>query len=332
MVSRVTDAALSNVGESRCERGWSAQIMSGIAIVVLLVIGVPLLAFAVWQLLQEGLVRIESGSVGLLIVRGKASDRILMPGAHFIWPFRHQMIQGYPMRELTYLTADDGGVEETDFSDPPLMARLGDRAAVSVYYTIRFRILPDSLRGLHERVGPDGLKPLVRDQSRRDIIQELASDVYGIDDAFGAARDQLEAKLAARVTESLQADGFEVGMFNLRGIDLGAVNEAVVATVRAKAGLELEKADARVRKLRVDNEAKTTAQLASSLTDAVLRYRQIELGREALQRWDGRIVIGDAALARAVAAETTGAAEQSTTDVEPVAEADTSAAPQVDGP
>jgi regulator of protease activity HflC (stomatin/prohibitin superfamily) len=305
--------------------------MSGIAIVVLLVIGLPLLAFAVWQLLQEGLVRIESGSVGLLIVRGKASDRILMPGAHFIWPFRHQMIQGYPMRELTYLTADDGGVEDTDFSDPPLTARLGDRAEVSVYYTIRFRILPDSLRALHERVGPDGLKRLVRDHSRRDIINELASDVYGIDDAFGAARDQLEAKLAARVIESLHEDGFEVDMFNLRGIGLGSVDEIVGGAVRAKAGLELEKANARVRELRVDNEAKTTAQLASYLTDAVLRYRQIELGREALQRWDGRIVIGDTALARAAAAGSTDAAPQSTTDVEPVEEAGTPASPQVDG-
>ena len=62
-------------------------------------------------------------------------------------------------------------------------------------------------------------------------------------------------------------------------------------------------------------------QLASSLTDAVLRYRQIELGREALQRWDGRIVIGDSALARAAAAGSTDAAEQPTTDVEPVEEA-----------
>jgi len=305
--------------------------MSGVAIVVLLVIGVPLLAFAVWQLLQEGLVRIESGSVGLLIVRGKASDRILMPGAHFIWPFRHQMIQGYPMRELTYLTADDGGVEETDFSDPPLTARLGDRTAVGVYYTIRFRIRPDGLRELHERVGPDGLKRLVRDQSRRLIIEELAADTYGIDDAFGAARDELEAKLAALVIESFHEDGFEVGMFNLRGIDFGSVNDVIAGTVRAKAELELEKADARVRKLRVDNDAKTSAQLASSLTDAVLRYRQIELGREALQRWDGRIVIGDSAVARA-AVESTAAAQQPTPEVEQVAEGDTSESPQADTP
>ena len=306
--------------------------MSGIAIVVLLVIGVPLLAFAVWQLLQEALVRIESGSVGLLIVRGKASDKILTPGAHFIWPFRHQMIQGYPLRELTYLTADDGGVEETDFSDPPLTARLGDRAAVSVYYTIRFRILPDALRELHERVGPDGLKRLVRDQSRRVIIEELASDAYGIDDAFGAARDQLEAKLAARVIESFHEDGFEVGMFNLRGIDLGSVNEVIAGTVRAKAELELEKADARVRKLRVENEAKTTAQLASSLTDAVLRYRQIELGREALQRWDGRIVIGDSAVARAAAADRQARHSSRRPRSSPLRKRQRSESPQVDAP
>ena len=219
----------------------------------------------------------------------------------------------------------------TDFSDPPLLARLGDRAAVAVYYTIRFRILPDALRELHERVGPDGLKRLVRDHSRRVIIEELAADAYGIDDAFSTARDQLESKLAARVIESFHEDGFEVGMFNLRGIDFGSVNEIIAGTVRAKAELELEKADARVRKLRVENEAKTTAQLASSLTDAVLRYRQIELGREALQRWDGRIVIGDAAWHGAAAADSTGAPQPSTTDVEPVAEGETDTA-QIDAP
>ena len=128
--------------------------------------------------------------------------------------------------------------------------------------------------------------------------------------------------------ESFHEDGFEVGMFNLRGIDFGSVNEVIAGTVRAKAELELEKADARVRKLRVENEAKTSAQLASSLTDSVLRYRQIELGREALQRWDGRIVIGDAAVARAVASPPAGA--DSTTDVEPVAEGETT--PQIDAP
>jgi hypothetical protein len=114
--------------------------------------------------------------------------------------------------------------------------------------------------------------------------------------------------------------------------------------VRAKAELELEKVDARVRKLRVDNEAKTTPQLASSLTDTVLRYRQIELWREALQRWDGRVVIGDTSVARSIAAPpaAAGSAQPSTPDAEPgaaepgvaepVVEGDTATSPEVETP
>jgi regulator of protease activity HflC (stomatin/prohibitin superfamily) len=297
--------------------------MSGIAIVVFLIIGLPLLAFAAWQLLQEGLVRIDSGSVGLLIVRGKASERSLMPGAHFVWPFRHQMIQVYPLRELTYLTDDQAGVDVSDLADPPLSARLGDRAAVSVYYTIRFRLRPDALRDLHERVGPDGIKRLVRDQSRRVIIDELGSDRCGIDDVFGAHRDVLEARLAERLREALHDDGFDVGMFNLRSIDLGSIDAVIADTKRAEAELALEHADARVRAVRLEHEVETAEQLASSLTDAVLHYRRIELGREALRRWDGRIVVGDVGAARSVAAaiaamEPSGPSEPA--DVVPTAE------------
>ena len=273
--------------------------MSGIAVIVMLVIVVPLLAFGVWQLLQEALVRVDSGSVGLLIVRGKASERTLTPGVHFVWPFRQQMIQGYPLRELTYLTGDDP-VEAADFADPPLHARLGDRARVSVLYTLRLRIRPDGLHDIHERVGPEGLKRLVRDLSRQVIIDELASEAYGIDDAFATAREHLEHTLAARLTDTFRQNGLDVEMFNLRGLDLGPVNDVIDATVRAKAELELERASALVRSLRVKNEAATSAQLAKSLTDQVLRYRQIELGREALRRWDGRLVASDLAVASGV--------------------------------
>ncbi len=270
--------------------------MSGTGVVILLVFGVPLLAFVVWQFLQEARVRIDSGSVGLLIARGKATDHVLAPGVHYIWPYRQQMIQGYPLRELTYLTADDA-VEDTDFADSPLKARLGDRARVQVLYTVRFRIRPDALREIHETVGPDGIKRLVRDRSRQVIIDELAAESHTIDDAFGTARERLESTIAEHITQTFHNDGFEVTMFSLRDVDLYTVNEVIDATVRSKAELELERAAALVRKLRVENEAKSSPQLATALSDAVLRYRQLELGREALQRWDGRIVIGDGAFA-----------------------------------
>jgi regulator of protease activity HflC (stomatin/prohibitin superfamily) len=271
--------------------------MSGFAIFLFLVIIVPVIAFGVWQLMQEALVRIDSGTVGLLLIRGKVTNRVLTPGVHFVWPFRKMMIQGYPLRELTYLATDDGAVEDTDFADPPLSVVLGDRGSASVQYTIRFRIRTDGLGEVHDRVGPDGIKRLVRDHSRQIIIDEMRSQKYGIDHAFGPQRDELESALSERLTAALHLDGFELIMFSLRHIDLGAVGDVIAATVRATAELDLERAVAQVRALRADNEAATFEQLDASLTDTVVRYRQIELGREVLQRWDGRVVVNDPGVA-----------------------------------
>jgi regulator of protease activity HflC (stomatin/prohibitin superfamily) len=265
--------------------------MSGWGVVVLLVILVPLVAFAVWQFLQEALVRVPSGEVGLLVVRGKATDRVLEPGAHLVWPFRQQMIQGYPLRDLTYLTTASGHADDSDFVDSPLVARLGDRADVTIDYTIRFRILSDGLPSIHERVGPDGIKRLVRDVSRKVLVGELRLPEHQVVNTFGEARDQLEVALGEKMRSALAEHGFELEMFHVRHVDLGALTDVVVATIRAKMELELEAALAEVRTLRVQNEAATSELLQSSLSADVLRYRQIELARDALRRWDGRIVV-----------------------------------------
>ncbi len=269
---------------------------------------VPLVAFGVWQLVQEGLVRVPSGTVGILIVRGKATSRVLTPGTHWVWPFRQQFIQGYPLRDLTYLAADDGAVEATDYADPPVRARLGDRSPVTLRYTVRFRIQPDGLLGIHERLGADGIKRLVRDETRRVAIAVCGDERFGLDHAYGTGYTELEAALAAASADALAAHGFEQIAFHLLDADLGSIGDVVQATVRAKAELELERAAAEVRALRAEHDAATASLIGESLTDEVLRYRRIELGREALQRWDGRIVVPDAGLRQGITGEVLGPA------------------------
>lgn len=265
--------------------------MNAIVIVVLLLVIISLVVFAVWQFLQTALVHIDSGTVGLLIVRGKATGRTLTPGTHFVMPFRQQSIQGYPLRDLTYLTTDQT-VEDSDYADPPLEATLGDRAGVLVQYTIRFRIRPEGLLEIHERLGPQGIKPFVRDVSRQIIIDDLADESRTVDDAFGTPFAELEKALGARIEDALQQHGFEPIMFHLRTVDVGALEDVVSRTVRARLELDLERALAEVRDLRIENEGASNERLAG-VTDEVLRYRQIELLREALQRWDGKLVVDD---------------------------------------
>src|SRR6188474_776496 len=99
------------------------NVATGLVILVV----VPLLAWAIFEVVRRGLVYIDAGSAGLVLVRGKTTERGLEPGPHFVWPFRQQGIAVYPLRELTYL-ATDGGVDRMDFGDPPLHAQLGDHA------------------------------------------------------------------------------------------------------------------------------------------------------------------------------------------------------------
>ena len=73
---------------------------------IFLVVALPILLFGVFFLLAAARVRIDAGTVGLLIVRGAATSKALEPGIHYTWPYRHHMIQRYPLREQTYLAIE----------------------------------------------------------------------------------------------------------------------------------------------------------------------------------------------------------------------------------
>ena len=85
--------------------------MSTFAIIVLVLLVIGVIGFVAWQVLNEARVRIESGTVGLVIARGAATERALEPGVHYIWPYRQQLVQRYPLRE--HDVPDDDGDSTT---------------------------------------------------------------------------------------------------------------------------------------------------------------------------------------------------------------------------
>ena len=261
--------------------------MSGLAITILVLLVLGVLGFVAWQVLNEARVRIESGTIGLVIARGTATERALEPGVHYIWPYRQQLVQRYPLREMTYLTLDDDSTDPIDFDDPPLRLHFADRTAATVQYTIRFRIRPDDLRAIHERFGPEGIRSAVRDRSRQVVIDTFASADLDYLDTFADRRIALQTRLGDAIGAGMRADGFDVVLFTLRDVDLGPVGEMLQDTSRRRAELEREEAAGAVRRARVRNDAAANAEIAEGLDEAVLRYRQIELWREVVDRWDG---------------------------------------------
>lgn len=129
---------------------------------VVIFVGLPLLAAVVWAVVRDSLVRVPVGTLGLLVVGGKSTDRSLLPGIHWVPALRKRQSVTYPAVELSYRAGADGPTSAVEACGPALDVVLGDRAEAQVSYTVRFRLDPDRLRLVHDRFGTTGYWSAVR--------------------------------------------------------------------------------------------------------------------------------------------------------------------------
>ncbi|MGB8021584.1 MAG: SPFH domain-containing protein [Candidatus Nanopelagicales bacterium] len=260
--------------------------MSTGAKVVLALIVVPILATFLWSLLRQSIVAIPTGKLGVLVVRGKPTDRVLLPGPHWVPALRKRTAVQYPSIEMSLRATDAPGAASagpTEAFGPALRVTLGDRAEAVVGYTVRFRLDPERLRSVHDRFGPDGIWAVCRDDSGRAIAGELADPGISLEDLFGSARADLEARLGRAVSAALGADGIVLTSFSLGAVDLGRTGQVIQAVVRARLELEREEAESAMRLARARHDAELAPQLVG-VGEAALRYRQTDLWRDLIGR------------------------------------------------
>jgi regulator of protease activity HflC (stomatin/prohibitin superfamily) len=262
--------------------------------VVLFIIVVPILATFVWSVLRQSRTTIPAGELGLLVVKGKPTDRVLLPGAHWVPSLRKRQAVAYPAVEMSYRATDASNWVASSASaheayGPPLAVTLGDRSEAVIAYTLRFRLDPERLRTVHERFGPDGLWAVVRDEGARALTAELSDPSCTIDDLFGPARVALEGRLGAAVARVLDADGLLMTSFSLGSVDLGRAGELIQAAVRARLELAREEADAATRIARAQHDAELGPYLVG-VGEAALRYRQTDVWRDLVQRSEAMTV------------------------------------------
>jgi regulator of protease activity HflC (stomatin/prohibitin superfamily) len=276
--------------------------MSTLAWLILLIFLLSALGLLAWAVLANSLVRVPSGSLGLLMTKGRATEQTLLPGPHFVFALRRRMVEEYPSVELAYRAdgssdTDDGSlgratVEEAPGPDrftrlertgPSLRVTLGDRTEATVAMTVRFQLVPERLREVHERFGPKGVFGVVRDQSARAVRGTLCDTGFDIEQFFGAKRTACEERLADAVREALQAEGIKMTGFVLGAVDLGKTGDVIQATVRARYELERERAEAETRAVRALNDANLEERLGAP-SDAAWRYRETDLWRDLVER------------------------------------------------
>jgi len=262
-----------------CPMSLGAQI-------VLVIIVVPLLVLLVWALVRQSIVQIPVGSLGLLVIKGRATSRVLEPGAHWVPALRKRQAVEYPSVELSLRVGSDGSAPSlVESVAPPVPVVLGDRTTATVGYTLRFHLEPDQLRTVHQRFGTQGIWSAARDVSAAAVAATLAGPDTTVEVFFAEARAELEATLRGAVTEALADAGLIVTSFSLGTVDLGRHGDVIQATVRARLEAAREEADAVTRLLRVRHDADLAPYLAG-IGESALGYRQNEVWRELAQRAD----------------------------------------------
>ena len=276
--------------------------MSTLAWLILLIFLLSALGLLAWAVLANSFVRVPSGSLGLLMVNGRATEQTLLPGPHFVFAFRRRMVEEYPSVELAYRadgssdadhrilgnapaveTSEPNRFTRLERTGPSLRVTLGDRTEATVATTVRFQLVPERLREVHQRFGPKGVFGVVRDQSARAVRGTLCDTGFDIEQFFGAKRTACEELLAKAVRDALQADGINVTGFVLGAVDLGKTGDVIQATVRARYELEREKAEAETRAVRALNDANLEERLGAP-SDAAWRYRETDLWRDLVER------------------------------------------------
>jgi hypothetical protein len=199
----------------------------------------------------------------------------------------------YPSLELSFRAVTDpegvadGG--EFDRAGAATSVTLGDRTHARIGYTVRFRLDIPRLRIVHERFGAEGVWTAVRDIGGRAVRARLARPDTAVDSLFGNEYSAIESQLAAAVAEALDPHGITVTMFAINDVDLGRTGEVIQSTLRARLELEREEAETSLRQARARNDA-ALAPMIDSVSDAALRYREVEVLRDLAYSQPDRVV------------------------------------------
>lgn len=246
--------------------------------IIFAIILVPVLLGVLWMLADDSIVRIPPGALGLLLVRGQATDETLLPGVHWVPRLRRREVVLYPSIEAVYRA----GIEaETDrdrleYAGPAIFIRLGDRASGTAWFTVRLRLDPAHLREVHDRFGRAGLWGAVRDLSSTMVRSSLNDPNVGVEDMYGTRLHDLEQRILQRLQESMAREGFLVSHFSLDHVDLGRAEDAIQSAVRARLEMAREEAEFDMRLERARRDAAIAAELRGVDVDVALRYRETD--------------------------------------------------------
>ena len=270
-------------------------------------LGLLILVFSAWRSVNPGYVGVVFDKVNHRVTTG-----VLEPGWAIINPFT-QSIQEYPVTIQNYAMVQKGA-EGTVSGDDSVKVQSSEGQQLNLDVVIQYQVKKEEAATLYQDWGGAPIE-IVEDRVVRQYTRSMVPVVaakYGWEEITASKRGDIAQEIATGLTEEFARRHLNLVSFGIREVHLPeplqdalnnkiqaqqqaeqqryqldqakvrAEQDKVEATGRANALKAQAEGEAGAITLRAQAQAAANKLLAESLTEALIRYQQ-------LQRWDGRL-------------------------------------------
>jgi prohibitin 2 len=160
----------------------------------------------------------------LFSLRSGTLSRQLGEGTHFVVPFVQRPIF-YDVRTQTYTMSAahwDGELR----GDDSLSALTSDGQEVKVDVSVRFHPNATNIYRLHQRIGPDYIRKIIRPEIRSQTRVAIAE--FSVDDVYSRKREQVQQRISDRLKASLSKNDIVVDEVLLRDLHFSDTYAAAI--------------------------------------------------------------------------------------------------------
>ncbi|MHB8098164.1 MAG: SPFH domain-containing protein [Sulfuricurvum sp.] len=246
---------------------------------------------------------IDSGEVGVVKVWGKVQPDVITDGLTMsVTPGSDLYIMRTTNKQAIFTAHtidEDKMVDDTIYTagiDVITASQDGMGVTVPLDISCLYQLSPTMATKMIKDYGTDGAwddKLVIRNarSTVRDIIGQVSLD------SLNKNRTMYEDKIKATLNAILAKDGITITTFNIQNIGVPkSINDAVLAKETAKQNAEKAKfqvlqanAEAEVEVAKAKGIAQANDILASSLTDKLVSYKQLEISRIQADKWNGQM-------------------------------------------
>jgi regulator of protease activity HflC (stomatin/prohibitin superfamily) len=251
-------------------------------------------AFVRWRvglrLAMLSLLPLALGAALVVVPAGWAAVRVnqlvgirsgtLGPGVHLIWPFI-ESVAVYDMRDRVIATGDPARKTE------PLTAQSKEGLPIGLAVSVRYRLDPSRLAGIHA-----ALPPGIDDDVVAPVVSSVFRDVlphYLVKEVFADKREEVRARAAETIAAKLATDGVLVKDVTLRDVALPAEYAKGLEALLLKSQendrlvFELEIKEKEVRQAELEAEADKRREVKAAEAQAQVRVLKAKAEADAMQ-------------------------------------------------